>query len=59
MEKEFILNELVPLFKLLAGDDQDSVRLLAIEACAGIGECSCARIRACMVGRSQECGTLV
>lgn len=33
VEKEFVLAELLPLFNGLSTDDQDSVRLLAIENC--------------------------
>lgn len=33
MEIEHVKNELIPLFNNLATDEQDSVRLLAVEAC--------------------------
>ncbi len=33
VEKEYVLSELLPLFNGLSTDDQDSVRLLAIENC--------------------------
>ena len=33
VEKENVLAQILPLFKQLSGDDQDSVRLLAIENC--------------------------
>jgi serine/threonine-protein phosphatase 2A regulatory subunit A len=38
VEKEFMLSELLPLFHALAGDDQDSVRLLAIENCTAFAK---------------------
>lgn len=36
METEHVKNELIPLFNCLATDEQDSVRLLAVEACVVI-----------------------
>jgi len=33
-----IKNEIVPLFKALANDDQDSVRLLTVGACVEIAK---------------------
>ena len=38
MEKEHITGLILPLFKALTTDDQDSVRLLAIESSAEIAE---------------------
>ncbi|CAH0485343.1 unnamed protein product [Peronospora farinosa] len=38
MEKEHIANMILPLFRALTADDQDSVRLLAIENSAAIAE---------------------
>lgn len=38
MEKEHLLGFVLPIFKELSTDDQDSVRLLAIENCGTIGE---------------------
>ena len=34
IERDVIANELLPLFKLLAADEQDSVRLLAVQNCS-------------------------
>lgn len=36
MEKEHVVGLVLPLFKALTADDQDSVRLLAIENCAAM-----------------------
>lgn len=36
MELEFVKADLVPLFNNLATDEQDSVRLLAVEGCSSI-----------------------
>ena len=36
VETEFLKSELISLFNALASDEQDSVRLLAVEACADI-----------------------
>ena len=38
VEREFVLSELLVLFHALAGDDQDSVRLLAIENCTAFAK---------------------
>lgn len=37
MEKEYVTSEILPLFMKLSNDDQDSVRLLAIENCSKLG----------------------
>jgi len=37
MELDYVKSELIPLFSHLAQDEQDSVRLLAIEACSQVG----------------------
>lgn len=36
MELEFVKSDLVKLFNNLASDEQDSVRLLAVEGCSSI-----------------------
>lgn len=36
VELEFVKSDLVPLFNNLASDEQDSVRLLAVEGCSNI-----------------------
>lgn len=36
MELEFVKADLVPMFTNLASDEQDSVRLLAVEGCSNI-----------------------
>jgi serine/threonine-protein phosphatase 2A regulatory subunit A len=36
VETDYLKSELIPLFTTLASDEQDSVRLLAVEACADI-----------------------
>ena len=36
MELEFVKADLVPMFNNLATDEQDSVRLLAVEGCSNI-----------------------
>jgi len=36
VELEFVKSDLVPLFNNLATDEQDSVRLLAVEGCSNI-----------------------
>lgn len=38
MSKEHIISDMIPLFKTLAGDDQDSVRLLTVEDMIAISE---------------------
>ncbi|KAF6021024.1 PPP2R1B [Bugula neritina] len=38
MELDYVKSELIPLFSHLAQDEQDSVRLLAIEACSQIAQ---------------------
>ena len=37
VEKEHIIASIIPLFTALSQDDQDSVRLLAIENCCAVG----------------------
>ena len=37
LPKEVVKEAIIPIFKTLAQDDQDSVRLLAVEACVSIG----------------------
>lgn len=36
MELDYVKSDLIPLFSHLAQDEQDSVRLLAIEACVQV-----------------------
>eukprot|EP01087_Luapelamoeba_hula_P024695 TRINITY_DN949_c0_g1_i1.p1 TRINITY_DN949_c0_g1~~TRINITY_DN949_c0_g1_i1.p1 ORF type:complete len:586 (+),score=99.05 TRINITY_DN949_c0_g1_i1:135-1892(+) len=36
VEKEYVKDEIVPLFKRLSEDDQDSVRLLVVETCVAL-----------------------
>jgi len=36
MEMDYVKSDLIPLFSHLAQDEQDSVRLLAIEACVQV-----------------------
>ena len=36
LEIEYLRSDFIPMFMSLAGDEQDSVRLLAVEACASI-----------------------
>ena len=38
LDINLIKNEIVPLFKALANDDQDSVRLLTVGACVEIAK---------------------
>lgn len=38
VEVEFLKSDLIPMFVQLAQDDQDSVRLLAVEACVSIAQ---------------------
>ena len=38
MEPEIVTSEILRLFSQLAGDDQDSVRLLAIENCTAVSK---------------------
>lgn len=39
MELDYVKSDLIPLFSHLAQDEQDSVRLLAIEACVQVRHC--------------------
>jgi serine/threonine-protein phosphatase 2A regulatory subunit A len=36
--KDQVKSDIIPIFQLLADDDQDSVRLLAVENCVAIGK---------------------
>lgn len=38
MPPEIVIEEMIPLFQHLAGDDQDSVRLLTVEVLVSIAE---------------------
>eukprot|EP01121_Diplochlamys_sp_Union-15-3_P005995 TRINITY_DN1639_c0_g1_i1.p1 TRINITY_DN1639_c0_g1~~TRINITY_DN1639_c0_g1_i1.p1 ORF type:complete len:592 (-),score=100.03 TRINITY_DN1639_c0_g1_i1:25-1800(-) len=38
VEKEYLMSDIMPLFNHLSKDDQDSVRLLAVENCIAIAE---------------------
>lgn len=38
MSKEHVLSEMIPLFKNLAADEQDSVRLLTVDSLIAIAE---------------------
>lgn len=38
VELDYVKSDLIPLFSHLAQDEQDSVRLLAIEACVQVSE---------------------
>ena len=38
LSKEHVISNMIPLFNILAGDEQDSVRLLVVEALISISE---------------------
>jgi len=56
VEAQHLQNEILPLFAALTRDDQDSVRIVAVDKCAALGSgvcvCVCVCVCACADGRT-------